>query len=192
MADSTKAKRSLRNSNNGNPKKKPKIGKGHKYCKNCKAVIGARCASCKQCKFVYPFKGKPRSKPDCPSKRLLMANAHQNYKHETFPANLSNNQEEDQNNPFKQDHSSFMKTKPYFVDIEPKQKQYIDTGTVDAYINESQLLLDSAFEQISKFGDLESAAKILNRSLVNLTFLATLCDSNEHHGDKCPDLNDFI
>eukprot|EP00483_Globobulimina_turgida_P006825 UN06837 len=167
------------------PTKPTKLGKGRKYCTQCKKIIGARCAICKYCKYVYPFKGKAKTK-----RSLGLEHVYQNYKHANFSTNGNN--EDDENNPYKQHHSSFMKNKPNFVDIEPKQKQQMTTEVIDSYINESQLLLNSAFEQISKFGDLESAAKILNRSLINLTYLSTLCDSNDHHPDKCPDLNHFI
>ena len=166
------------------------LGKGRKYCKSCNEIIGARTVTCPKCKYIYPFKGKPRAKGETTKTRVLIVNPDgNNYNHENFPNTDSNIND---NNPLKPDHSIFMKKKPNFIDIEPQQKAQMTTELIDSYINESQLLLDCGFEQLSNFGNLNSATKILNRSLINLTYLATLCDSNDHHQNKCPDLNDFI
>ena len=174
------------------PPKSPKPGKGKKYCRACKQIIGARAATCPKCKYEYPFKGKPRSKKKSQRSRLLMiTDADLNYDHDDFPSDY-NQEETDKDSPYKADHSTFMKKKPHFVDIEPKQKKQMDKKVIDSYINESGLLLDCAFEQMSFYGDLDAASKILNRALINLTYLATLCDSNDHHQGTCPDLNDFI
>jgi len=80
-------------------------------------------------------------------------------------------------------HSSFMRNKPSYQGLKPQQKQAMSGELVDAYIGESQLLLDSAMEQITDFGDLESSAKILGRVLTDLTYLATLCDAHQEFCD---------
>jgi len=162
-----------------------KAGKGHKFCRQCQAVIGARKAICPHCQFVYPFKGRSRNKPHKNKPIELLINA--NYKHAVFSTDMKSNGEE-----CDRDHSTFLKKTPNFIEIEPSQKQAITTEIVDGYIHESQSLLDCAFQQITEFGNVESAAKILNRTLTNLTYLATLCDSNDYHHQKCPDLSNFI
>lgn len=180
------------NSSSQSPQKSPKVGKGWKYCKQCKAVIGARAATCPKCKYEYPFKGKTRMKKKGNSERMIIGNPSGNYNHETLNTATIDTTQINENDPLKPDHSTFMKKKPTFVDIEPEQKQQLTSDKIDGYINESQLLLDYAFQQITKYGDLDAASKILNRSLTNLTFLATLCDSNDHHQDKCPNLDGYI
>ena len=115
------------------------------------------------------------------------------YEHEDAP---NRPQEEKSSDKVKiqANYTTFMTNKPNFVDIEPQIKPQLTSETIDSYINESQLLLNCAYEQVANLGDLESATKILNRALTNLTYLATLCDSSDHHPDnfKCPDLRDCM
>mmetsp|Transcript_611 Transcript_611/g.894 ORF Transcript_611/g.894 Transcript_611/m.894 type:complete len:208 (-) Transcript_611:772-1395(-) len=190
--------KSVQNNTNNAPASKEKVKRGYKHCVSCNAIIGARRATCPECNHVYPFKGKRNAKT-LQKKRMLqlLDNIESNYKHENFRLSSNNvssnsNQNSDQAETFKQDHSSFMKQKPNFIEIEPQQKKPINSEVIDSYIHESQLLLDCATEQISDFADLDGAVKILNRALTNLTYLATLCDSTDYHHEKCPDLNNFI
>ena len=164
------------------------IGKGFKYCKKCNGKIGARSATCSLCGYVYPFKGKKHVKPTKPSPKTIMVSPKTQYKHDDVPETPQEEKSPDKPT-IQANYSSFMTHKPNFVDIEPKEKPQLTTESIDSYINESQLLLNCAYEQVANLGDLESATKILDRATTNLTYLATLCDASGDHPDNIGFLN---
>ena len=153
-------------------------GKGHKFCRQCKVVIAARHATCPQCKFEYPFKGKARA-TSAASTFVMAPGVDVN----ADDFRLLNEDAEADTLGLTATHSSFMRNKPSYLNLKPQQKQAMSAKLVDSYIGESQLLLDSAMEQLTDFGDLESSAKILGRALTNLTYLATLCDAHQEFCD---------
>lgn len=117
------------------------------------------------------------------SPKTIIRSPKTHYKHDDVPATPQEEKSPDKPT-FQANYSSFMTHKPNFVDIEPKEKPQLTSETIDSYINESQLLLNCAYEQVANLGDLESATKILNRAMTNLTYLATLCDASDHHPDN--------
>ena len=165
-----------------------KLGRGHKSCKQCKRILGSRAASCHHCGYQYSFKSKESQKS-----HKVMTNILNNNNPALLNSYQSSKRHLQRDENVVARHSSFLnETEPcLFATIEPKKQQSMTDDDISSYIEETQLLLDCSYEYITKFGNFNSAAKLLNRSFDNLVYLATMCDLSDVNND-CPDLNKFL
>ena len=179
-----------------------KLGKGHKQCIECSAVIGARSATCKNCGHIYEFKGKQRyvlwihntnkNKQKKQAKKINQQKTKKRKKstildaillernpHLPKPKSVELNSTTETNAVLKSkvqtEHSQFMKEKQQFTNILPKENEPLNNETIKGYLEECELLLLCTKQQINA-GDLNGSSKILNKICHNLLYLGTICD----------------
>lgn len=176
------------------------IGKGKKLCISCSAIIGTVTKKCQTCGHKYHYKKRRPKMKKC-TKVSNISRTHLNHKklkpkqkqiHFTENRNTNVSNVENMPNIDKSGFTSkFIKNEPSFSNIEKRTIQHSSEQQINEYIQETQLLLDCANEQIS-FSDLNKCSNVLQRVLKNVTYLANICDTNDCQNNKYPVLNRFI